>query len=260
MVISTPTTTLSANDTKILAALFDPETLPSSISQTKNKSLVDDSLPPHPKISSSELSALETQQNALIQKVTSQPTSPPSTIQGVMEEMDEIAEKWPEYPSVFLNRAMVRRLGLESALTSTSTPTSPSTSPNIFLSLSNAPSAPVTPLFTDLSLAISLCTPSSPSSPVSTYASRILRQAYSHRAYLYLKAADSAASPSASSGLGFRGKTKTELEELASLDFGHAARYGDEVARDMSVRTNPYAKMCGGIVREALGREWEGAR
>ena len=51
------------------------------------------------------------------------------------------------------------------------------------------------------------------------------------------------------------GMTKSELEEQASKDFAAAARYGDEVAREMSVRTNPYKKMCGVIVRDALREE-----
>lgn len=55
----------------------------------------------------------------------------------------------------------------------------------------------------------------------------------------------------------WRGMGKTELEEAASKDFSGAARFGDEVAREMSVRTNPYAKMCGAIVRNALKEERE---
>lgn len=39
------------------------------------------------------------------------------------------------------------------------------------------------------------------------------------------------------------------------MDFASAARFGDEVAREMSVRTNPYAKMCGAIVKNALREE-----
>lgn len=82
---------------------------------------------------------------------------------------------------------------------------------------------------------------------MSEYQAKILRTAYSHRAYLYLKAAETGAS--------LQGLEKSELEELASKDFAGAARYGDEVAREMSVRTNPYAKMCGAIVRNALKEE-----
>ena len=52
-----------------------------------------------------------------------------------------------------------------------------------------------------------------------------------------------------------KGLEQSELEELASKDFAAAARYGDEAAREMSVRTNPYAKMCGAIVKNALREE-----
>jgi len=75
----------------------------------------------------------------------------------------------------------------------------------------------------------------------------MLRTAYAHRAYLYLKATEA--------GVELHGMGKSELEELASADFAAAARFGDEVAREMSVRTNPYAKMCGAIVRNALAEE-----
>lgn len=64
---------------------------------------------------------------------------------------------------------------------------------------------------------------------------------------MYLKAAEL--------GGEWRGKGKSELEEMASMDFASAARFGDEVAREMSVRTNPYAKMCGAIVKNALREE-----
>lgn len=75
----------------------------------------------------------------------------------------------------------------------------------------------------------------------------MLRTAYSHRAFLYLKASET--------GTELKGLGKSELEELASKDFAAAARFGDEAAREMSVRTNPYAKMCGAIVKNALREE-----
>lgn len=44
---------------------------------------------------------------------------------------------------------------------------------------------------------------------------------------------------------------------MAARDFDAGGRYGNPVAREMSVRTNPYAKLCGNIVREAMRREVE---
>jgi hypothetical protein len=235
MAISTPDTTLSSNDRRILNALFDPETLPSSVASSKDKSAIDPSLPPHPTITSEELSALESRQNDLV-KLAAPPNS--DTIDAVRTELDVIINRHPTYPSAYLNRAMVRRIKLETTLAAASA------------SVFDAPESDASELFTDLTKAIQLSLPDAPATAVSSYQSRILRTAHSHRAYLYLKAAET--------GVTWRGKGKTELEELASSDFAAAARYGDKVAREMSVRTNPYAKMCGAIVRNALAKERDG--
>ena len=48
------------------------------------------------------------------------------------------------------------------------------------------------------------------------------------------------------------------LEEMASYDFTLGGRYGNPVAKELAVRTNPYAKMCGAIVRDAMRAEIEG--
>ncbi|KAF2878268.1 hypothetical protein BDV95DRAFT_16422 [Massariosphaeria phaeospora] len=231
-------TSLSTNDTRILHALFDPETLPSSVARAKDASSIDPSLPPHPIIPSNQIATLETQQNELVHNVS--PTSSTSVIESVIEEQDAVIARHPNYPSAYVNRAMLRRMSLEVGLADDKT---------IFSALTS--NSAVEALFTDLARAIHLSLPSSsPSSPVSPYRARVLRTAYSHRAYLYLKAAESE--------VRLQGKDKSELEELASGDFAAAARYGDEVAREMSVRTNPYAKMCGAIVRNALMDERKG--
>lgn len=47
-------------------------------------------------------------------------------------------------------------------------------------------------------------------------------------------------------------------EERARRDFEEGARWGSGVAREMAVRTNPYARLCGAIVKEALTREYMG--
>ncbi|KAH7411667.1 hypothetical protein DE146DRAFT_602240 [Phaeosphaeria sp. MPI-PUGE-AT-0046c] len=233
MAISTPPTTLSANDARVLNALFDPETLPSSVAKSNDASAIDDTLPPHPSISDSELSTLEAQQNELVRRIST--SSSIQEIDAAITELDHIVEEHPNYASAYINRAMLLRMKLESHLTATQ---------HIF----TRPTSEVQPLFTNLSRAIHLSLPfSSPTAPVSQYQAKILRTAYSHRAYLYLKAAETDTS--------LQGLEKGELEELASKDFAGAARYGDEVAREMSVRTNPYAKMCGAIVRNALKEE-----
>ncbi|KAF1938450.1 hypothetical protein EJ02DRAFT_457837 [Clathrospora elynae] len=233
MAINIPDTTLSTNDKRILNALFDPETLPSSVAQSKYAAAIDSSLAPHPSISSTQLSDLESQQNDIVRTVSDSTEA----IDAAITKLDQIVAEWPNYPSAHVNRAMLRRMRIEASLPADG-------SQNVF----TAPKPSIEALFTDLARAIHLSLPaSSPTAPVSTYQARILRTAYSHRAYLYLKAVET---ETELNGLG-----KSKLEELASKDFAAAARYGDEVAREMSVRTNPYAKMCGAIVRNALKEE-----
>jgi hypothetical protein len=236
MAVDTINTSLSSNDARILNALFDPETLPSSVAKSKDASAIDTTLPPHPTISSSQLSTLEAQQNDIIRRTSSD--SSPETIDVLIEELDNIVNSNPAYPSAFVNRAMLRRIRIEATLPNEN---------QIF----SAPEPDIKALFTDLARAIHLSSPSSsPTAPVSAYQGRILRTAYSHRAFLYLKASET--------GTELKGLGKSELEELASKDFAAAARYGDEAAREMSVRTNPYAKMCGAIVKNALREERKG--
>jgi hypothetical protein len=233
MAVSVPPSNLSANDARVLNALFDPETLPSSVAKSQDASAINTSLPPHPTIPASQLSTLETQQNEIVRRVSS--NSSEQEIDAAIAELDQVISVSPNYASAYINRAMLLRLRLEAQL---------SAAQHIF---TQAPKT-VEPLFTDLGRAIHLSLPSSsPTAPVSSYQAKILRTAYSHRAYLYLKAAET--------GTTLQGLEKSELEELASKDFAGAARYGDEVAREMSVRTNPYAKMCGAIVRNALKEE-----
>ncbi|PSN67882.1 hypothetical protein BS50DRAFT_572860 [Corynespora cassiicola Philippines] len=229
-----PTPNLSANDARILNALFDPETLPSSVARSKDASSIDASLPDHPSMSSSQLSALEAQQNDLVREISS--SSDFSIIDSAIERLSEVIEKWPEYPSAYVNRAMLRRMKLEALVKESNG------------SIFDADNNDVEVLFGDLSKAIKVAVASSsPTAPVSPYQARIMRTAFSHRAYLYLKAAEK--------DISWKGSGKSELEEMASADFAAAAKYGDEVAREMSVRTNPYAKMCGAIVRNALAEE-----
>jgi len=46
------------------------------------------------------------------------------------------------------------------------------------------------------------------------------------------------------------------LEEEGSRSFFMAGMYGSEIGRTMAVKTNPYARMCAGIVKEAMRSEY----
>jgi hypothetical protein len=239
MAVTLPNTSLSANDARILNALFDPETLPSSVAQQKDtSSSIDPSLPAHPSIPTSQLTSLERQQSEIIGRISS--TSSTAEIDAAIAELNSVIAQWPSYAGAWANRAMLRRMKLEATL---------SPGKNIFTTSISPSESDVEAVFTDLAQAILLSSPSTSSSTaaVSPHAAKVLRTAYSHRAYLYLKAVESE--------VRLHRMTRSELEESASKDFAVAAKYGDEVAREMSVRTNPYKKMCGVIVRDALREE-----
>ncbi|KAF2202755.1 hypothetical protein GQ43DRAFT_479621 [Delitschia confertaspora ATCC 74209] len=230
--------TLSANDRTVLAALFDPEAFPSAHSKSRNTAPVDRFLPSLPQIANSNLESLEKQQKELVLRLGQSEgaeTAPKPELESIKNELDSIVSAHPNYASAYLNRAMTRRLLVEAQEGG----------------LFSAPSSnSLDQIFADLSRAIFLTQPPTQSTPISPFSARILRTAYSHRAYLYLKASEI--------GVAIKGMGKTELEDMASRDFKTAAWYGDDVAREMSVRTNPYAKMCGEIVRNAIKEEREG--
>ena len=79
-----------------------------------------------------------------------------------------------------------------------------------------------------------------------------LSDAHAHRATIYLLLAKREISGRLSETLD-----EEIFEEWASRDFATAGRYGNELARAMAVRVNPYAKLCGAIVQTALQKEMQ---
>ena len=144
--------------------------------------------------------------------------------QGFLEEaeseLSQAIEQFPtEKPSLWNNRAQVKRLSHD-----------------------------VRGALDDIAQAIKLATPSRDTVP-STECRKVLLHAYAHRATIYMMAARGEIPE-------LRGDESVErLEEYASHDFATAGQYGSDIARAMAVRTNPYAKMCGAIVQNALKKE-----
>ena len=139
MAVDTINTSLSANDARILNALFDPETLPSSVAKSKDASAIDATLPSHPTISDSQLSELETQQNDIVRRTSKE--SSLETIGLGIADLDKTITSNPTYPSAFVNRAMLRRLQIEATVPAES---------HIF----SSSEADIELLFTDLARAI----------------------------------------------------------------------------------------------------------
>jgi hypothetical protein len=232
-----PTSQLTPNDSAILSALFDPESSPSS-----NSSILISDTPSLPHISSALLPTLRAHEALAIRPLNTQ--SPNLTaIETAIRDLSSLIEAYPDYAPAYLNRAQATRLRLESGTSSK------------FFTIATLPLT--TQLFSDLGTAITLITPATSTAPISSLQADLLANAHTHRGYLLLKAASASdllplALPPTLTDL-----SSTALEELASRDFALGGRYGNKIARQLSVQTNPYAKACGAIVKEALRKERE---
>lgn len=117
-------------------------------------------------------------------------------------------------------------------------------------------------IWSDLEQAIKLATPqkSKLDIKVCPLQGNILAAAHMQRAYLLLKAARKIETSGKAPGNlleELQGSDKVALEERARKDFELASRYGDEDAGKMAKSLNPYAKLCGSIVGEAMKAELE---
>ena len=227
---------LSANDAAILSAIFDPEA-----SNSTDVNISDDA-PSFPEIDSTILPELRLQEAASLEPLQTL-NPPPATIQSSIDTLSILIAKHQDYASAYLNRAQAIRLLLDA---STGTP---------IFSTQNTPLT--TQLFDDLSRTITLCTMSSNSTQVSPLQASLLAKAHTHRGYLLMKAASARKEISCTLPASLANLDSTQLEEMASHDFSLGGRYGNKTARQLSVKTNPYAKACGAIVREALRKERE---
>ena len=232
-------TTLTSNDSAILSALFDPESSPStSLSISK-------SLPPLPDIQEPLFSSLRSQEASALSELNT-PSPSQASIEGAIRALSDLIKQNPTYTPAYLNRAQATRLLLTA-----------STDSVVF----DPVNLPVTKqLFADLNTVVSLSTPSTPSAPLSALQADLLAKAHTHRGYLLLKAAKAVkqvGDTPCTLPAPLANMDSEQLEEMASREFFFGGRYGNTMARQVSVQTNPYAKMCGAIVKEAMKKERE---
>jgi hypothetical protein len=160
-------------------------------------------------------------------------------IPGVIHDLSKLIDEHPQYASAHVNRAQAARLLLPVE--------------SLFSSDHSSESARI---FKDLGRGIDLASPLVSSDHTSPHQSEVLAAAYTHRGFLLLKAADMVKNGQTVHGLDIlASSTATGIEEIASDDFARGGIYGDALGKQMAVKTNPYAKMCGAIVRDALQEE-----
>ncbi|KAL2835269.1 hypothetical protein BDW59DRAFT_168508 [Aspergillus cavernicola] len=249
--ITTSKPSLTTNDSAVLEALFDAESSSSAVA-------IDPSLPPlpaHLNITPKDLKFLQSREKAIISTLSSSTQPTQETIQSAINAFDELIIAYPTYPSAHANLAQALRMLIE-ASTTFSSETTPD---NNLFTQSNTPT--LSALLSSLSQSITLSTPPSPADPVSPLQARLLADTHTHRAYLLLKISRYLKNNRDNvEGVPerLREMRPDGLEEMASQDFFLGGRYGNKVAQQMAVQTNPYAKMCGAIVKEAMREEMGG--
>ncbi|CAN8103706.1 unnamed protein product [Discula destructiva] len=111
----------------------------------------------------------------------------------------------------------------------------------------------------DLDTCISLLSPTLSRPRMSPHAAKTLSLAHTQRAALYHQTSKMLTRGGELDISGDRREVswqKLDFEGAASLDFAIGGRYGNEIAKGLAVSTNPTAKLCGQIVREAMKKEY----
>lgn len=259
-----PQVSLSSGDLHILNFVFDPEAQTPSIR-------VDPNLPSDPQITSPEaLSLLKQQEIRAIKLIEScSPNADQSEKHATYLEalgiLSDLIKEYPNYASAYNNRAQLRRWRYGDHI-----PWKPKSSPSD-AAAGNANVVAIAQALSDLTTAISLGTPAR-GAAVSPAQGRLLANAWTQRAAIFYTLSKDLASsrlehmplaltsslPADAGELEWMGRDRMSLEEEGSTCFLMAGAYGSEVGKVMAVVSNPYARLCGAIVKEAIRGETTG--
>ena len=241
---------LSKGDSKVLAQVFDPESGPTSV-----EILVDPSRPADLHFKDAELlSRLRAAEKDAIRVIEEFETSKSQTAQlknqayrKALSILDlNIAEN-PSYASARNNRAQLRRwrFGDRNTLCQRRDLRDPE----------RAAAAAAT--VSDLKQCIALASPGRQQDPVSPTQGQLLAQAYTQLGAVYYAAWKDLGEFEHAAVVDERLNdwSVESFEEEASRLFRLGGLYGNEVAKALAVHTNPQAKLCGNIVKEAMRKE-----
>jgi len=253
---------LSNRDINVLEKIKDPESDPSSAVR------IDPSLPKDPnvldqavyeKIAQRERDIIRSLQQVDMQSLQAGGEfANADVVAGYREAVsrfDSLIQDHPEYASVRNNRAQaLRRLYGDSMLVEGSP------LPQALLQQvedSERQHVAMTVLG-DLDRAISLITPKTMYSKLSPQVARTLAMVHTQRAAIYHMTSKLMLDKPLSVDSSRREAewTKLDFEENASRDFAMGGRYGNDIAKGLAVSTNPTAKLCGQMVREAMKKEY----
>lgn len=226
---------LTIRDNLILKTLFDPEAAATSAPQYAKPTV---SLPG---MTEDQFSASRSTELRIIVSLQDD-TSDRDLIETAIKNLSNLIQESPGYASAYINRAQARRMliPVEGLFTAEHAEASGS-------------------LLSDLRRGIELAEPATLEPSISDHRRQVLSAAYTHRGFLLLKIADMLRAEKPIHGVSERLQSASpeSIEEQASRDFALGGKWGNKEAQEMAVRTNPYAKMCGAIVKEALRKENE---
>ncbi|KZL78928.1 hypothetical protein CI238_02291 [Colletotrichum incanum] len=253
---------LSRRDANVLDKIKDPESDPSA------NVMLDPSLPRDPHITDTSvyerviqkereiilsMQQLELQLAGLRPKTV---TEPVQEYKDLLLKLDNFIEEYPNYASARNNRVQALRRLYGDTMLLAGAPATPQRlieNPELAELTRQAKTA-----LEDIKKSIALLTPRTMFGAMSPQAAKTLSLAYTQRAAIYhttAKIIDEHAVHVDESRREARW-TKLEFEEAASRDFAYGGRYGNEIAKGLAVSTNPTAKLCGQMVREAMKKEY----
>ncbi|KAH8677458.1 hypothetical protein BX600DRAFT_506495 [Xylariales sp. PMI_506] len=252
---------LSRRDENVLDKIKDPESNPLTAM------VVDPSLPKDPiitdmavyeRVSKRERDVILAMQQLEMQlaslKVAEKIPDPIQEYQTCISHLGELITDFPRYASARNNRAQaLRRLYGDNMLLQMKDQQALIPNAN-----NQEKSQAALTALADLDEAIALLTPKSLFASISPQAAKTLSLAHTQRAAIYHMTSKSVSKNPLllDQKRGEATWTKLDFEGAASRDFALGGRYGNEIAKGLAVSTNPTAKLCGQIVREAMKKEY----
>jgi hypothetical protein len=240
---------LSKTDSRILACVFDPE----SVQATQNVA-VDPNLPEDNQITDREvLQRIAGRQRHAIRLIEQFEKSEQQidsakdeTYKAAITILDDLIAEYPDFAAAWNDRAQLRRWRYGDHNTICQNASS------IAKERAEMGAAAVR----DLRTALKLAAPARPEDSVSPKQGRLLAQSYTQLGAILLAASKDLENQDCTVvDAGFEGWTISRFEDEASQAFFLGGAYGNEVARALAVHTNPHAKLCGSVVEEAIRRE-----
>jgi hypothetical protein len=258
--------TLSHADERILNQVFDPESSPEAVTVP-----IDASLPADPHITDIALlkelrqrelkAVLLVEQHSQKPQLTSFTANPDEELNQGKDQvfsqaydiLSSIISQHPQYASAYNNRAQLQRWRHGDSLMSTNN------SAKLQSSLEQ--------VIADLRHAIRLSSPAATNAAISPQQAKLLIQSWTQLGAVFwslgrrkqgfdkVENTEESEVHQVSNNLDWSTWDAMRLEEEGSRCFFMAGTYGSDVGRSLAVKTNPYARLCGGIVKEALKRE-----